>query len=120
MYYHLITQRCSVFLNSLYISLMYYGFVFMAFSEPHFVQLASMFLTLSQIFMIFGLKKMELNQPSLCGFCRSLGSENVNYEKPQTINLLLFIDCKILRLILFHVTVVLKYGFKTVKSGNTL
>ena len=53
MYHHLITQRCSVFLNSLYIILMYYGFVFMAFSEPHFVQLASMFLTLTQICMTF-------------------------------------------------------------------
>ena len=55
MYYRLITQPCSVFLNSLYIILMYYDFVFMAFSEPHFVQLASMFLTPAQIFMIFGL-----------------------------------------------------------------
>ena len=33
MYYHLVTQCCSVFLKSLYVSLMYHGFVFMAFSN---------------------------------------------------------------------------------------
>ena len=92
MYYHLIIQCCSVFLNSLYVILMYYGFVFMAFSEPHFVQPASMFLTLTQIFMTFwSLKKRILPKTSLCGFCRSLGSENVNYEKSLlTVEVLIF------------------------------
>ena len=33
MYNHLITQCCIVFLKSLYVILMYYGFVFMAFSN---------------------------------------------------------------------------------------
>ena len=116
MYYHLVTQCCSVFLKSLYVT-------FWCIMASYFWPSPTCFHvshTKTDFLWLFSQRNGLKPTIRLCGFCRSLGSENLNYEKPQTINLLLFIDCKIPRIILFHVTVVLKYGLKTIKSGNTL